>query len=601
MNLYLRIIKYYRPFVGRILLGLLLLFASIGLNLLKPWPVKFLIDDILGQNTQNCRLPFWPENLSFPLALAILAGSLIAIHFLWGLCNLWKGQWMIDIGLRALFRVRSEIYAYLQYLPLTYHDHTRSGNITYRVVYDSHSIQTFFNQGFTTVIGSIVTLIGTFIVMFNISPKLTLVSLLVIPGLLGVIYFFAKRIRKFTSDYHQQESDLLATASEGLTNIRMVQAFGQEKREISQFSDQCHQSVTANKTLQFVNISSVLATGVVTAMGTALLIYYGGLEVIAGHVKIGDLFVFFSYLAMLYQPLESLSYTAWAMEGAAAGASRVFSILDTPNDVPEKKDAATFRPKSGHIRFQNVSFAYEKSNPVLQNLSLSIEPGQKVAIVGGTGAGKTTLLSLIPRFYDATDGSILIDDQNLKDLTKSSLRTHMGLVLQETLLLSGTIRQNIAYGMPDASFEEIQEAAREAQAEEFILNLPNGYDTEVGERGVRLSGGQRQRIGIARAVLKKSTILLMDEPTSALDLATEAELMSAIDQLSTNPTIVIVTHRLNTIHHVDRIFVMEHGTIIESGTGDELIKKKGLYWKLWNASGLKEIPPESESPHRTTS
>jgi ATP-binding cassette subfamily B protein/subfamily B ATP-binding cassette protein MsbA len=294
--------------------------------------------------------------------------------------------------------------------------------------------------------------------------------------------------------------------------------------------------------------------------------------------------VFITYLTMFYQPLEQLSYTVWAMEGAAAGASRVFEVLDAKDDVPESPNACPFQPGAGRIEIDRVSFHYEADRPVLKDLSLTIEPGSTVALVGGTGAGKTTILSLIPRFYDPTSGVVRIDGQDIRTVTKASLRASMSIVLQETLLLNGTIRDNIAYSRPGARQDEIEAAARAAQAHDFIVSLPRGYDTEVGERGVRLSGGQRQRIGIARAFLRNSPILLLDEPTSALDLKTEAELMDALKSLMVGRTTLIVTHRLATVHDVDRIYVLESGRVVESGTGPELLAREGLYHRLWHAA-----------------
>lgn len=286
---------------------------------------------------------------------------------------------------------------------------------------------------------------------------------------------------------------------------------------------------------------------------------------------------------MLYQPLEQLSYTAWSMEGAAAGMQRVFEILDTQDTVPEQVGAKTMAPVRGQITLEHVDFFYEPEHPILRDLSLKIEPGQTVALVGGTGAGKTTILSLLPRFYDPTGGRVLIDGQDLRDCTKKSVRDNISVVLQDTLLLSGTVEENIAYGKLGANPVEIRAAAAAAQAHEFIMKLPQGYATPVGERGVRLSGGQKQRLGMARAFLKGAPILLLDEPTSALDLETEAEIMETLHHLMKRQTTVIVTHRLSTIHQVDWIYVLAEGQVKEQGRGPDLLEQDGLYARLWNA------------------
>jgi ATP-binding cassette subfamily B protein len=311
--------------------------------------------------------------------------------------------------------------------------------------------------------------------------------------------------------------------------------------------------------------------------------YLGTLHVLAGTLTLGSLLVFSAYLLMLYQPLESLTYTTWAMEGATAGARRCFEVLDRQDDVIDSPNAIAITETRGALAFQDVSFAYAQDRHVLHEIDLQISPSQIVAVVGGTGAGKSTLLSLVPRFYDPTDGSVLLDDCDLRRITKKSLRAQIGMVLQDTLLFSTTVRENIAYGRPEATEEEIVEAARRAQADGFIRQLPNGYASLVGERGGHLSAGQRQRIGIARAFLKDAPVLLLDEPTSALDPTTESAIMETIKELMRGRTTLIVTHRLATIHNVDQIIVLEHGRVVEQGRGPELVARGGVYAKLYTS------------------
>jgi ATP-binding cassette subfamily B protein/subfamily B ATP-binding cassette protein MsbA len=311
--------------------------------------------------------------------------------------------------------------------------------------------------------------------------------------------------------------------------------------------------------------------------------YVGTLHVLAGTLTLGSLLVFISYLLMLYQPLEALTYTAWAMEGATAGAKRCFEVLDREDDVRDSPNAVAISGTQAAIEFQRVSFGYDEKHPVLHALDLQISPNQIVALVGGTGAGKSTLLSLVPRFYDPTAGVVMLDGRDVREITKKSLRAQIAIVLQDTLLFSTTIRENIAYGRPGATDAEIRDAARRAQADEFIRRLPNEYESPVGERGGHLSVGQRQRIGIARAFLKNAPILLLDEPTSALDPTTEAAIMETIKELMHGRTTLIVTHRLATVHHVDQIVVLEHGRIVERGRGPELVAAEGAYAKLYAA------------------
>jgi ATP-binding cassette, subfamily B, bacterial len=585
MSIYRRALHYYRPFLGQTIIGLVLSLCGIALNLLKPWPFKIIVDDILPRN------PHAHFGTS-PDLIPLLCLALVGIQLLWGLTNLASNYIFVKVGLQALLKLRTDLYAYLQSLSLKYHDARRSSDSSFRVAYDSQSIQTIYNKGFTNIFGSVITLIGIFLVMIRIDWQLTLLSLAVVPAIVVAIYFFAHRVRRDSTSIQEQESALLAQAQEGLSAVRMVHAFGREEWEVRQFHLQAQQSLHANLRLTLTNVNSALVISTLMAMGTAAMYYLGTLHVLAGTLTLGSLIMFSAYLFMLYQPLESLTYTAWAMEGATAGAGRCFEVLDREDDVVDAPDAQEITKTGGAIGFQNVSFGYATSQPVLHDINLSIAPNQIVALVGGTGAGKSTLLSLVPRFYDPNQGCVTLDDRDLRQITKKSLRAKIAIVLQDTLLFSTTIRENIAYGRPDATDAEIREAARRAQADEFISRMPAGYESPVGERGGHLSVGQRQRIGIARAFLKNAPILLLDEPTSALDPTTEAAIMETIKDLMHGRTTLIVTHRLATIHGVDRIVVLENGRIVEQGTGAELLMKRGVYATLYAAGNYPSRPNE---------
>jgi ATP-binding cassette subfamily B protein len=589
MSIYRRVLKYYRAFTGTTLLGLIFSLASIGLNLLKPWPLKFIVDEILRPNAV-----FRQDNILFvriadvvePVKRSVLAvcAILVLIQLSWGLCNYASNYVFVKAGLQALLKLRTELYSHLQRLSLKFHDTRRLADSSFRVAYDSQAIQTIYNKGFTNIFASVLTLVGTFLVMLRLDWQLTLLSLVIVPFLIATIYFFAKRIRRESTTIQEQESAVLTQVQEGLGAIRMVHAYGREEFEVSEFQRQAQGSLRANLRLTITNVKSALVISTLIVIGTAAMYYVGTMHVLAGTLSLGSLLVFTAYLLMLYQPLESLTYTAWAMEGATAGAKRCFEILDREDDVVDSRNAIAMEKTNGAIAFQNVSFSYNSNREILSNVNLKIAPNQIIALVGGTGAGKSTLVSLVPRFYDPIAGRLTLDGRDIREITKKSLRQQIAIVLQDTLLFSTTVRENIAYGRPDATEQEIREAARRAQADEFISQLPNGYENLVGERGGHLSVGQRQRIGIARAFLKNAPILLLDEPTSALDPTTESAIMETIKELMRGRTTIIITHRIATIHNVDQIVVLEDGRVVEQGRGPDLVARGGVYAKLY-ASG----------------
>jgi ATP-binding cassette subfamily B protein/subfamily B ATP-binding cassette protein MsbA len=592
MPIYRRVLKYYRGFLTRSLVALAFSFVAIGLNLLKPWPFKIIVDQILTGHRDITQFGFrwWAGGevktpvLNATEAIALLCLGMVVIQLLWSLLNLASNYIFVKIGLESLLRLRTELYAHLQRLSLKFHDTRRSADSSFRVAYDSQSIQTIYNKGFTNIVSSGVTLIGTFAIMLRLDWQLTLLSLAIVPLLLGTIYFFAKRIRTQSTTIQEQESALLTQTQEGLSSIRMVHAFGREEFEVSQFHRQAHGSLQANLRLTMTNVKSGLAISTLIVSGTAAMYYVGSLHVMAGTLTLGALLVFVAYVVMLYQPLESLTYTAWAMEGATAGARRCFEIMDRQDDVVDSPNAIAIEETKGAISFRDASFGYDSSREILSGINLEIAPNQIIGVVGGTGAGKSTLLSLVPRFYDPTAGRVALDGRDIREITKKSLREQIAIVLQDTLLFSTTVRENIAYGRPNATDAEIHEAARRAQADEFISKLRDGYENQVGERGGHLSVGQRQRIGIARAFLKNAPILLLDEPTSALDPTTESAIMDTIKELMRGRTTIIITHRIATIHGVDQIVVLENGRVVEQGRGPELVARGAVYAKLY-ASG----------------
>src|SRR5438045_7690823 len=455
MSIYRRVLRYYRPFLPQTVLGLLLALVGIGLNLLKPWPFKVIVDDFLRAGPAATRS-------DWRIWILLLCLALVVIQLLWGIINWITNYLFVKIGLQALLKLRTDLYSYLQSLSLRYHDARRSSDSSFRVAYDSQSVQTIYTKGFTNIFGAVITLIGTFVIMLRLDWQLTLVSLGIVPLVVGAIYLFAHRIRRQSTSIQEQESAVLAQAQEGLSSIRMVHAFGREDFEVRQFQQQARQSLQANLRLTLTNVNSALVISTLMVVGTAVMYYIGTLHVLAGTLTLGSLLVFSAYLLMLYQPLESLTYTAWAMEGATAGAKRCFEVLDRRDDVVDCPAVVAISTSEGALAFQSVSFGYAQDRHVLRNLDLDIKPNQIVGLVGGTGAGKRTLLSLVPRSYDPTAGSITLDCRDLRDITKKTLRAQVAIVLQDTILFSTTVRANIAYTRPQAPDEAIHASARRA-------------------------------------------------------------------------------------------------------------------------------------------
>lgn len=588
MSVYRRALRYFRPFLPETVLGTVLMLAGIGFNLLKPWPFKIIIDEILTAGRPRpvtTVLARWLGPMPPARLIPWICLALVLINFLAGLLNLVTNTIFVRVGLQSLLKLRTELYAYLQALPLRYHDARRSADSSFRVAYDSQAIQSIYNKG-SFIFSSVVTLVGAVVLIARKDWQLALVALAIMPLVVLAIYVFAKRIRSESTTIQERESDVLAVAQEGLSSIRMVHAFGREEYEVAQFRVRATDSLAASMRFTGTQLKSSLVIGTFMAFGTAAMYYLGSVHVLQARLSVGDLFLLSSYLLMLYQPLEALTYTTWALEGAAAGAQRCFEVLDHEDDVNDAPGARDITATRGELAFDHVDFGYDATRLILQDIDLDVGSGQTVAFVGGTGAGKSTLLSLAPRFYDPNRGRVLLDGQDLRTITKKSLRRQISIVLQDTLLFSTTIRENIAYGRPEATEEQIVQAAKRAQAHDFILRMQDGYSAQVGERGGHLSVGQRQRIGIARAFLKDAPILLLDEPTSALDPTTEAAIMETIKELMLGRTTLIITHRIATVHGMGKIVVMRSGRVVEVGAGPELVARGGAYAELYHSANL---------------
>jgi ATP-binding cassette subfamily B protein/subfamily B ATP-binding cassette protein MsbA len=589
MSVHRRALAYFRPNLAPTVVAMVLTLVGNAFNLLRPWPLAFIVDKLLPASANGTHgLSIWGHDLggwSLPTILMIVCSLMVVLHILAGGIGYVTSIITLRVGLHAILRMRTELYAYLHSLPLKFHDERRSSDSSFRVAYDSQSIQSIYSRWFF-VFQSAITLGATFATMWAFDYQIALLSLLVVPFMVLAIYLYAKRIREQSTQIAEQESAVLTAAQEGLSSVKMVQAFGREDHEVGQFRVRAHGSLEANLRQNATSMKSSLLVGTLIAASSAAMFYVGARHVMQGTLTIGQIWYLSTLLLMLYQPLEALTHIAWGLQGAASGVQRCFEVLDRANDVPDAPDAYELTGTRGDLVFENIAFGYSADRPILQKVNVHIEPGQTVAFVGGTGAGKSTMLSLVPRFYDPTAGRVLLDGHDVRELTKKSLRNQISIVLQDTLLFSTTVRENIAYGRPDATEEEIIEAAKRAQAHEFILAMPEGYLSQVGERGGHLSVGQRQRLGIARAFLKNAPILILDEPTSALDPTTEAAIMTTLEELMRGRTTLIITHRIATVHRVDKIVVLGDGTVLEEGKGPELVTRGGRYAQLYRSANL---------------
>ncbi len=555
--------------------GFVLSWLAIAASLLQPWPMQIIVDNILGTKP----MPAWLTT-DKPAALLVVCLGLLAIHFLRGALGAWSTTYLVRAGLRMTHELRLRVYEHLQKLSLVFHDQRAVGDSIYRVTWDTFSIQTLFNAGIIPLISSVITLAGIMVIMLRFDAVLTLLALIVAPLLALTIKLYNRQLTDAATDYHTRETKVSALIQESISAIRTIQAFAREEDEVRRFGTDAALSVDANVRMTKVQVMSSFVIGLITAAGTVAMIWIGGQRVLAGRLSIGELLVFISYVGMLYGPMSTISGIAGAIQSALTPFRRVVEILETKPTIRDVPDAKPLTHCKGVVRFDHVTFGYDAAKPVLKDVDFEACPGQMIALVGPSGVGKSTLLSLLLRFYDPQQGRVLVDGADVRAVQYRTLRQQIGAVPQEPVLFSTTVADNIAFGRPDATRAEIEKAARQAEAHDFIAAMTQGYDARIGERGVMLSGGQRQRLALARAFLKNSAILILDEPTAALDAETEAAVLRALERLRQGRTVFVVAHRLSTVRDATMLLVMHDGQIVERGTHAELVAKGGHYARV---------------------
>ncbi len=574
-----KLLPYLRPYRLRFAWALAQVFLIAGFELLKPWPLQVVIDNVLGGKAVGVAvLEGWsPLGL---LGLACLA--MVLVQFVAGALTLLHNYTAISVGQRMVNDLRGTLYSHLQRLSLAFHSRQTVGDIMFRITADSFAVQTMLMNGLLPIISAIVLLVGMLLILFPLDPVLTMLSMSVIPALFLLIGFFNRRIADVATEVRDADSRVYSIVQWAISSMKVVQAFTKEEEEYRRFMGASRTSL--GFALRLYNWQTFYSAVVNTliAAGTALVIYVGARSVLSGTLSIGQLIVFISYLAQLYVPVNQLTQSWGLIASARISARRVFEILET--EAVLKDGPLTLSPEGAHgaIEWRDVSFRYRSEMPVLRSINLRVEPGMKVAVVGQTGAGKSTMLGLLPRFFDPTTGSVTIDGVDVREFNLKSLRRQIAMVLQPPLIFPISVRDNLAYGRPDATPQEIEEAARLASIDLMIMGLPQGYDTVIGEAGATLSEGEKQRLTIARALLRDAPLLILDEPTSALDVETEAQVMDGIKRLTRARTTFIIAHRLSTICNCDLILVLRDGIIAERGSFAELMRRNGVFAELYN-------------------
>jgi ABC-type multidrug transport system fused ATPase/permease subunit len=573
-----------RPYTGRLALVLAAMLVETAASLATPWPLKVVLDSVVGHHPLPAALSrlLGPDVVAHRMATAAWAAAAVVLIAVVGAIGGYVDNYYTEsVGQSVANDLRLRVYRHLDRLSLSYYDSQQTGNLLSTLTTDINTIQDFASGATLEIVVDLLTILGMLGLMFWLNFDFALIAVAVTPFLLFFVMRFKRSVKKATHELRRRQSDMVTVLQEGLESVRVVKAYG--RQDLEEKHVEAASQATVEAALKSRRIKSLLSPVVdsVVAVCTAFVLYRGASLILAGAMTVGALTVFLAYLTKFFKPVQDLAKMTNSIAQASVGVERVQMILGADDVLPVRPDARVPAAVQGEIVFDRVAFSYRPDAPVLREVSFKILPGQLVGFVGATGGGKSTVASLIPRFYDAVGGRVLIDGVDVKDYDLKGLREQIGLVLQDTVLFRGTIEDNIAYGRPGATRAEVEEAARLANAEEFIAKMSKGYDSEVGERGLTLSGGQRQRIGIARAIVRNSPILILDEPTAALDTESEKLVMAGLERLMKGRTTIAIAHRLSTIRDADQIVVFKDGVVAEQGPHEELLRRGGVYAELY--------------------
>ncbi|MFP4200056.1 MAG: ABC transporter ATP-binding protein [Clostridia bacterium] len=562
-----RLLSHMRPYAATVAAIALGVVFSTALGLLPPWLIRYGTDNLILAGRAD--------------GLLLVGLLMIAAVLLQGLLDFTVRYGSELVAQSVIHDLRSKLYAHLHRLSFAFFDESRTGDIMSRVTADADSLRQFFSSGIIYISGNVLTIIGVLIVMLIWEPRLALLYVLMLPLMAHAMAMYATRVRPLFGRVRRQLAKLTRVVQEDTVGVEVIKLFGREDLENRNFAQENDRYVKVNVDTARVTALWMPYASFLLGLATALTVWYGGYLVISDTVSMGTLVGFTGYISMLMRPIRQTGMMISFGAQAVAAGERIFDILDIEPDIEDSPDAIDLPPVDGHVEYRNVSFSYSPGNPVLEDISFVAEPGETIAVVGPTGAGKTTLVHLLPRFYDPDSGTILLDGHDLREVTLSTLRGQVGILMQHTFLFGASIRENISYGKPQATMDRVIECAKIAQLHDFITSLPLGYETPVGERGVTLSGGQRQRLAMARVLLTDPRLLILDEPTSSVDAETERQMQRALAGVMRDRTTFVIAHRLWTVRNADRIIVLDRGRIAEMGTHDELVASDGFYSEIY--------------------